>query len=52
MDYCVCCGEYVPEGTMVCSYCRDKYFGNENEHDKVSAGEGYQCDKNKLETDK
>lgn len=21
MDRCVCCGKYVPEGSMVCSYC-------------------------------
>lgn len=21
MDYCVVCGEYVPEGTMVCVNC-------------------------------
>ena len=21
MDRCVCCGRYVPEGSMVCSYC-------------------------------
>lgn len=22
MDYCVCCGNYVPEGSMVCINCR------------------------------
>lgn len=33
MDYCVCCGAYVPEGTMVCSSCWKRYM--ENEDDKV-----------------
>lgn len=22
MDYCVCCGNYVPEGSMVCINCK------------------------------
>lgn len=26
MDFCVCCGAYVPEGTMVCLECRRKYL--------------------------
>lgn len=25
VDRCVCCGEIVPEGTMVCSNCIKKY---------------------------
>ena len=25
MDLCVCCGQYVPEGTWVCDECRKKY---------------------------
>lgn len=25
MDFCVCCGAYVPEGTLVCEACRKKY---------------------------
>lgn len=24
MDYCVCCGRYVPEGTWVCKACMEK----------------------------
>ena len=27
MDFCVCCGAYVPEGTMVCIQCMKKYLG-------------------------
>lgn len=23
MDYCVCCGRYVPEGTWVCRFCME-----------------------------
>ena len=23
MNTCVCCGEYVPEGSQVCKYCLD-----------------------------
>ena len=23
MNSCVCCGEYVPEGSQVCKYCLD-----------------------------
>lgn len=26
MDYCVCCGNYVPEGSMICYLCRKKYL--------------------------
>ena len=26
VDYCVVCGEIVPEGTEVCSGCRKKYL--------------------------
>ena len=25
MDYCVICGQYCEEGTMVCINCIDKY---------------------------
>ncbi len=24
MDFCVCCGRYVPEGTWVCRLCMEK----------------------------
>ena len=27
MDYCVICGEYVPEGSMVCKKCWIKIMG-------------------------
>ena len=27
-DTCVCCGEYVPEGKMVCWICEKKYLGD------------------------
>lgn len=27
-DICVCCGEYVPEGRMVCLKCENKYLGD------------------------
>ena len=26
MDYCVCCGGYVPEGRMVCAACWKRYM--------------------------
>jgi len=28
-DTCVCCGEYVPEGRMVCPLCVAKYMEKE-----------------------
>lgn len=28
-DVCVCCGEYVPEGRMVCPLCENKYLHKE-----------------------
>ena len=29
MDYCVCCGRYVPEGRMVCPICEEhKLYGS------------------------
>ena len=27
-NYCVCCGEEIPEGTMVCPLCRRKADGD------------------------
>lgn len=29
-DTCVCCGEYVPEGQMVCYSCKELYYKNLN----------------------
>lgn len=29
IDRCVCCGEYVPEGQMVCCRCRKKVIVDE-----------------------
>ena len=33
LDYCVCCGEYVPEGTMVCRVCWKRYMENAEEEE-------------------
>ena len=30
IDTCVCCGEYVPEGRMVCPLCVDRYMTENN----------------------
>lgn len=44
MDYCICCGAYVPEGMQVCFLCQDKYikgvwgFGLDEEAKKDEAG--------------
>lgn len=38
MDYCVCCGEYVPEGRMVCASCWKRYM--EGDDCPVSEGVG------------
>jgi len=27
-DTCVCCGEYVVEGGMICEKCEKKYLGD------------------------
>ena len=27
---CVCCGEIIPEGSMVCPYCVDKWKARNN----------------------
>lgn len=24
-NVCICCGEYVPEGEMICAECKNKY---------------------------
>lgn len=24
MDYCVCCGRYIPEGTWICKFCMEE----------------------------
>lgn len=29
MDLCVMCGRYVPEGTIVCKFCREAVEGHE-----------------------
>lgn len=29
-DTCVCCGEYIPEGQMVCYSCKELYYKNLN----------------------
>ena len=31
IDTCVCCGEYVPEGRMVCPLCVYKFEKKEDE---------------------
>ncbi len=36
MDFCVCCGAYVPEGTMVCLDCRRKYLLEEKDFPEMS----------------
>ena len=36
MDFCVCCGAYVPEGTMVCLECRRKYLSEEKDFPEMS----------------
>ena len=33
IDTCVLCGEYVPEGTMICDNCKTKYL-KEDDPDK------------------
>ena len=30
VDTCVCCGEIVPEGRMVCHACEDKYYNHQH----------------------
>jgi predicted metal-binding protein len=27
-DRCICCGEIIPEGRMVCKTCEEKYTGD------------------------
>ena len=34
MDTCVCCGEYVPEGRMVCWKCEKEYLGDSKNNRK------------------
>lgn len=34
LDFCVCCGEYVPEGTMVCRSCWKRYMEGEEKEDR------------------
>ena len=31
-EYCVCCGEEIPEGRMVCPICAAKAESKDNEH--------------------
>lgn len=26
-NYCVCCGDIIPEGTMVCPACENEVYG-------------------------
>ena len=35
MDYCIMCGNYVPEGSMVCKQCWVKIMGRRWSHEKV-----------------
>lgn len=30
VDTCVCCGEPIPEGRMVCYACEDKYYNHQH----------------------
>ena len=30
-EYCVCCGEEIPEGRMICPICEKNYGGDDNE---------------------
>jgi RNA polymerase subunit RPABC4/transcription elongation factor Spt4 len=32
-DRCVCCGEIIPEGRMVCPQCESKYLQEEHTND-------------------
>lgn len=32
-DYCVCCGDYVPEGTQICAKCRYEYMKEKKDSD-------------------
>lgn len=36
IDTCVCCGEIVPEGRMVCLACELKYEEKPYEQDKMN----------------
>lgn len=41
MDYCVCCGRYVPEGTWICKRCMEQADGEkpaDEERKPVKAG--------------
>lgn len=29
IDTCVCCGNYVPEGMMVCPYCESRVYDSD-----------------------
>ena len=42
MDVCVCCGEYAPEGSMICANCQVKAF-KAQEDTKESDVEKTQC---------
>ena len=33
---CVCCGEQIPEGTMICPKCHKEYTGYEKEVNRIS----------------
>ncbi len=33
-NYCVCCGEEIPEGMMVCPLCIEKVNQKDEEKDK------------------
>ena len=40
MDFCVCCGNYVPEGSMVCRECWEKYMGQDEEQETYEKSDG------------
>lgn len=35
-EYCVCCGEEIPEGRMVCPICEAEVFSKERPTDQSS----------------
>lgn len=39
-EYCVCCGEEIPEGRQVCPACEDKVY-NRTEGDKNERRQTY-----------
>lgn len=35
-DFCVCCGEPITEGEMVCYFCREKYSSKHTDSSLIS----------------